>query len=36
MLLVAILGILSGQGSLDSIERFAKRHLGLLNEVRGL
>lgn len=36
MLLVAILAILSGQGSLVGMERFAKRHLALLNEVLGL
>ena len=44
MLLVAILAILSGQGSLVGMERYsfgegfayAKRHLALLNEVLGL
>ena len=36
MLLVAILAILSGQGSLVGMERFAKRHLALLNDVLGL
>jgi hypothetical protein len=36
MLLVAILAILSGQGSLVGMERFAKRHLALLNEVLDL
>jgi hypothetical protein len=36
MLLVAILAILSGQGSLVGMERFATRHLALLNEVLGL
>ena len=36
MLLVAILAILRGQGSLVGMERFAKRHLALLNEVLGL
>jgi hypothetical protein len=36
MLLVAILVILSGQGSLVGMERFATRHLALLNEVLGL
>ena len=33
MLLVAILAILSGQGSLVGMERFAKRHRQTLNEV---
>ena len=36
MLLVAILAILSGHGSLVGMERFAKRHLALLKEVLGL
>jgi hypothetical protein len=36
MLLVAILAILSGQGSLVGMERFATRHLALVNEVLGL
>ena len=35
MLLVAILSIQSGQGSLLSIERFAKRHRKMLNELLG-
>jgi len=35
MLLVAILSILSGQGSLVGMERFAKRHRQTLNEVLG-
>jgi hypothetical protein len=35
MLLVAILAILSGQGSLVGMERFAKRHRQTLNEVLG-
>ena len=35
MLLVAILSILSGQGSLVGIERFAKRHRQTLNELLG-
>ena len=35
MLLVAILAILSGQGSLMGMERFAKRHLKTLNELLG-
>lgn len=35
MLLVAILSILSGQGSLVSMERFAKRHRQTLNELLG-
>jgi hypothetical protein len=33
MLLVAILAILSGQGSLLGLERFAKRHRNVLNEL---
>jgi hypothetical protein len=33
MLLVAILAILSGQGSLMGMERFAKRHRKALNEL---
>ena len=33
MLLVAILSILSGQGSLMGMERFAKRHRKTLNEL---
>ena len=35
MLLVAILSILSGQGSLVGMERFAKRHRPTLNELLG-
>ena len=35
MLLVAILAILSGQGSLLGMERFAKRHRQVLNELLG-
>lgn len=35
MLLVAILAILSGQGYLVGMERFAKRHRQTLNEVLG-
>jgi hypothetical protein len=35
MLLVAILAILSGQGSLMGIERFAKCHRKSLNELLG-
>jgi hypothetical protein len=35
MLLVAILSILSGQGSLLGMERFAKRHRKTLNELLG-
>jgi len=35
MLLVAILSILSGQGSLVGMERFAKRHRETLNELLG-
>ena len=35
MLLVAILAILSGQGSLLGMERFAKRHCKALNELLG-
>jgi hypothetical protein len=35
MLLVAILAILSGQGSLMGMERFAKRHRKTLNELLG-
>jgi hypothetical protein len=35
MLLVAILAILSGQGSLVGMERFAKRHREILNELLG-
>jgi len=35
MLLVAILSILSGQGSLVGMERFAKRHRLMLNELMG-
>lgn len=35
MLLVAIFAILSGQGSLVGMERFAKRHRQTLNEVLG-
>ena len=35
MLLVAILAILSNQGSLMGMERFAKRHRTLLNELLG-
>jgi hypothetical protein len=35
MLLVAILAILSGQGSLVGMERFAKRHRQALNELLG-
>ena len=35
MLLVAILAILSGQGSLLGMERFAKRHRQALNELLG-
>jgi len=35
MLLVAILSILSGQGSLVGMERFAKRHRLTLNELLG-
>ena len=35
MLLVAILSILSGQGSLVGMERFASRHRQTLNEVLG-
>lgn len=35
MLLVAILAILSGQGSLLGMERFAKRHCKVLNEMLG-
>jgi hypothetical protein len=35
MLLVAILSILSGQGSLVEMERFAKRHHQALNELLG-
>ena len=33
MLLVSILSILSGQGSLVGMERFAKRHRQTLNEL---
>ena len=36
MLLVAILAILSGQGSLVGMERFAKRHRQTLNELLGV
>jgi hypothetical protein len=36
MLLVAILSILSGQGSLLGMERFAKRHRKTLNELLGI
>jgi hypothetical protein len=35
MLLVAILSILSGQGSLVGMERFAKRHRQTLNDLLG-
>ena len=35
MLLVAILAILSGQGSLLGMERFSKRHRKTLNELLG-
>ena len=35
MPLVAILSILSGQGSLVGMERFAKRHCQMLNELLG-
>ena len=35
MLRVAILSILSGQGSLVGMERFAKRHRQTLNELLG-
>jgi hypothetical protein len=35
MLMVAILAILSGQGSLVGMERFAKRHHQALNELLG-
>ena len=35
MLLVAILAILSGQGSLLGMERFAKRHRKTLNALLG-
>ena len=35
MLLVAILAILSGQGSLLGMERFAKRHRKTLNQLLG-
>ena len=35
MLLVAILAILSGEGSLLGMERFAKRHRQALNELLG-
>ena len=35
MLLVAILAILSGQGSLVGMERFAKRHRLTLNKLLG-
>ena len=35
MLLVAILSILSNQGSLMGMERFAKRHRTTLNELLG-
>lgn len=35
MLLVAILAILSGQGSMVGKERFAKRHRQVLNELLG-
>jgi len=35
MLLVAVLSILSGQGSLMGMERFAKRHRKTLNELLG-
>jgi len=35
MLLVAILAILSGQGSLVGMERFAKRHRQTLNKLLG-
>jgi len=35
MLLVAIMAILSGQGSLMGMERFAKRHRKTLNELLG-
>jgi len=35
MLLVAILAILSNQGSLMGMERFAKRHRTTLNELLG-
>lgn len=35
MLLVAILAMLSGQGSLLGMERFAKRHRKTLNELLG-
>jgi hypothetical protein len=35
MLLVAILAILSGQGSLLGMERFAQRHRKTLNELLG-
>jgi len=35
MLLVAILAVLSGQGSLVGMERFAKRHRQTLNELLG-
>jgi hypothetical protein len=35
VLLLAILAILSNQGSLMGIERFAKRHLKTLNELLG-
>ena len=36
MLLVAILAILSGRGSLVGMERFAKRHRQVLNELLGM
>jgi hypothetical protein len=36
VLLVAILTVLSGQGTLAGMERFATRHLAFLNEVLGL
>jgi hypothetical protein len=36
MLLLAILAILSGQGSLVGMERFAKRHRQTLNEMLGM
>jgi hypothetical protein len=35
MLLVAILWVLSGQGSLMGLERFAKRHRKTLNKLLG-
>ncbi len=35
MLLVAILAILSGQGMMVVMERFAKRHRQTLNELLG-